>query len=293
MSEVSIPANFKTSLPPRKRAKTKEEKEQRRIERILRNRKAAHASREKKRRHVEFLESYVVDLEKQMHLVKLLNEELLGNYTGGNSTVDELLKKIAALPDLKESKRQHAHDIENVGEYQCSNDVDMETDTAANLPNTPESHTVSSDAVKSEYEQDVVPQLSPSRQDSISEPSENGSPAFISPQATPLSKDRFSLDIISDVPQSISMESMISIPFNDAFMKKEDEFILQIPDTTTTTTVSGDKLGLDDYRVNTNDNEFDFVELRNPAVIAVEALNIVPQVLKLTEGWRSHYLCVL
>ncbi|KAH3665812.1 hypothetical protein OGAPHI_004000 [Ogataea philodendri] len=51
------------SLPPRKRAKTEEEKEQRRVERILRNRRAAHASREKKRRHVEYLENYVKDLE--------------------------------------------------------------------------------------------------------------------------------------------------------------------------------------------------------------------------------------
>nr|BBB86738.1 transcription factor Hac1 [Ogataea thermomethanolica (nom. inval.)] len=51
------------SLPPRKRAKTEEEKEQRRVERILRNRRAAHASREKKRRHVEYLENYVTDLE--------------------------------------------------------------------------------------------------------------------------------------------------------------------------------------------------------------------------------------
>lgn len=53
---VEIPANFKPTLPPRKRAKTKEEKEQRRIERILRNRKAAHHSREKKRLHLQVLE---------------------------------------------------------------------------------------------------------------------------------------------------------------------------------------------------------------------------------------------
>ncbi|CAK9438144.1 uncharacterized protein LODBEIA_P24400 [Lodderomyces beijingensis] len=61
---------FKTSLPPRKRAKTQEEKEQRKIERILRNRRAAHASREKKRKHVEYLEVYVVKLEenfKKLH----------------------------------------------------------------------------------------------------------------------------------------------------------------------------------------------------------------------------------
>lgn len=51
------------TLPPRKRAKTKDEKEQRRIERIMRNRQAAHASREKKRKHVEELEKKCVDLE--------------------------------------------------------------------------------------------------------------------------------------------------------------------------------------------------------------------------------------
>lgn len=63
---VSVDPNFKSSLPPRKRAKTEEEKEQRRVERILRNRRAAHASREKKRKHVEYLEAYVLALENNM-----------------------------------------------------------------------------------------------------------------------------------------------------------------------------------------------------------------------------------
>lgn len=53
---LEIPDDFKVTLPPRKRAKTKEEKEQRRIERILRNRRAAHHSREKKRMHLQLLE---------------------------------------------------------------------------------------------------------------------------------------------------------------------------------------------------------------------------------------------
>lgn len=53
------------SLPPRKRAKTQEEKEQRRIERIMRNRQAAHASREKKRKHLEALESKCSALESE------------------------------------------------------------------------------------------------------------------------------------------------------------------------------------------------------------------------------------
>ncbi|KAI5794424.1 hypothetical protein DFH27DRAFT_135709 [Peziza echinospora] len=45
-----------TNLPPRKRAKTEAEKEQRRIERVLRNRAAAQSSRERKRKEVEALE---------------------------------------------------------------------------------------------------------------------------------------------------------------------------------------------------------------------------------------------
>jgi transcriptional activator HAC1 len=45
----------KTMLPPRKRAKTEDEKEQRRIERIKRNRAAAHNSRERKRQETETL----------------------------------------------------------------------------------------------------------------------------------------------------------------------------------------------------------------------------------------------
>ncbi|KAF2852323.1 hypothetical protein T440DRAFT_446944 [Plenodomus tracheiphilus IPT5] len=46
----------KTSLPPRKRAKTDDEKEQRRIERVKRNRLAAHNSRERKRQEYEVLQ---------------------------------------------------------------------------------------------------------------------------------------------------------------------------------------------------------------------------------------------
>ncbi|KAG0137783.1 hypothetical protein HOY82DRAFT_647208 [Tuber indicum] len=51
--ELRIPT---TNLPPHKRAKTDEEKEQRRIERILRNRAAARSSRERKEKQVEALE---------------------------------------------------------------------------------------------------------------------------------------------------------------------------------------------------------------------------------------------
>lgn len=59
------------ALPPRKRAKTQEEKEQRRIERIMRNRQAAHASREKKRKHLEELEQKCSSLETENTQLKM------------------------------------------------------------------------------------------------------------------------------------------------------------------------------------------------------------------------------
>ncbi|KAL9124041.1 MAG: hypothetical protein Q9217_006590 [Psora testacea] len=60
----------KTNLPPRKRAKTEDEKEQRRIERVLRNRAAAQSSRERKRQEVEKLEGEKAIIEQQNQYLK-------------------------------------------------------------------------------------------------------------------------------------------------------------------------------------------------------------------------------
>ncbi|KAL3440732.1 hypothetical protein BJX65DRAFT_290058 [Aspergillus insuetus] len=60
--ELPVP---KTNLPPRKRAKTDDEKEQRRIERVLRNRAAAQTSRERKRLEMEKLENEKIEMEQQ------------------------------------------------------------------------------------------------------------------------------------------------------------------------------------------------------------------------------------
>lgn len=65
----------KTNLPPRKRAKTADEKEQRRIERVRRNRLAAHNSRERKRLEVERLQADKMALERHAaQLVSLLRQ---------------------------------------------------------------------------------------------------------------------------------------------------------------------------------------------------------------------------
>lgn len=86
---------YKSPLPPRKRAKTKEEKEQRKIERILRNRRAAHASREKKRKHVEYLETYVRKLEANI-------EKMRGNYDRVAGLAGADLVKKASFSDLED-----------------------------------------------------------------------------------------------------------------------------------------------------------------------------------------------
>jgi len=56
----------KTNVPPRKRAKTEDEKEQRRVERVLRNRRAAQSSRERKRLEVEALDAVKQQLERRV-----------------------------------------------------------------------------------------------------------------------------------------------------------------------------------------------------------------------------------
>lgn len=67
----------KTNLPPRKRAKTEDEKEQRRVERVLRNRRAAQSSRERKRQEVENLEKRNKDLESALRKLQQDNTLLL------------------------------------------------------------------------------------------------------------------------------------------------------------------------------------------------------------------------
>lgn len=73
----------KTNLPPRKRAKTEDEKEQRRVERVLRNRRAAQSSRERKRQEVEQLEkknqellAFVEQIQKQNLALRQENHQL-------------------------------------------------------------------------------------------------------------------------------------------------------------------------------------------------------------------------
>lgn len=87
-NDLEIPADFKSTLPPRKRAKTKEEKEQRRIERILRNRKAAHHSREKKRLHLQRLEHKCDVMQRLLTRIGNL-KEIIGDDPEGQELINE------------------------------------------------------------------------------------------------------------------------------------------------------------------------------------------------------------
>ncbi|KAL6939855.1 hypothetical protein ACO0RG_003702 [Hanseniaspora osmophila] len=123
LSIEKIPNNFKTSLPPRKKAKTDEEKEQRRIERILRNRKAAHKSREKKRNQLKYL-GVKCDL-----LVKMLG------------CVDSLkLKELDGCEEYIELRKEYEEFIGETNEIQTSAPIT----TPITTTNTPASHTSNS-----------------------------------------------------------------------------------------------------------------------------------------------------
>jgi transcriptional activator HAC1 len=66
-----------TNIACRKRAKTDDEKEQRRVERVLRNRRAAQSSRERKRQEVEALEKRNKELEAAFKEVQEHNARLI------------------------------------------------------------------------------------------------------------------------------------------------------------------------------------------------------------------------
>ncbi len=98
----------KTNLPPRKRAKTEDEKEQRRIERVKRNRLAAHNSRERKRQEVELLQIERDHIANQLATVeseKAAAEELVRRMAAQLETwrqfVPESVRANELKPDLK------------------------------------------------------------------------------------------------------------------------------------------------------------------------------------------------
>lgn len=109
----------KTNLPPRKRAKTEDEKEQRRVERVLRNRRAAQSSRERKRQEVEALEAEkraierrnqdlemrLADMEAKFHFAQEQIKQLTGGASDGTVKIFRS-SSVASSPQRVEPFRQ-------------------------------------------------------------------------------------------------------------------------------------------------------------------------------------------
>lgn len=85
---------IKQILPPRKRAKTAEEKEQRKNERILRNRRAADKSRQRQKAAVAELEARQVRIERENAALR----ELLARYQSRFGVQDDFPAPVAAEP---------------------------------------------------------------------------------------------------------------------------------------------------------------------------------------------------
>ncbi|KFY48975.1 hypothetical protein V495_00862 [Pseudogymnoascus sp. VKM F-4514 (FW-929)] len=96
----------KTNLPPRKRAKTEDEKEQRRVERVLRNRRAAQSSRERKRQEVEALESEKVAIERRNRDLELR----LAEAEARNLALEQQLLRLSSTSPYLSSPSQKAVD---------------------------------------------------------------------------------------------------------------------------------------------------------------------------------------
>jgi hypothetical protein len=105
-----------TNLAPRKRAKTAEEKEQRRVERVLRNRAAAQKSREVKKQQLE-------KIEQERDVLKEQNEVLLAT----NKQLEQLKQQL-----LEHTRRLEE---ENRRLRSSSTETDETTNSVLNEPN--------------------------------------------------------------------------------------------------------------------------------------------------------------
>lgn len=123
----------KQPLPPRKRARTAEEKEQRRQERVLRNRRAAHASREKKRRHVEHLEQYVAALEQALEANRRTFDSLHAKLGNDPAFVYQTVDKPTNLEIQKEQQQSPQEDDDEDVEADAMDDLAPNATKSAEL----------------------------------------------------------------------------------------------------------------------------------------------------------------
>jgi len=127
-----------TNLPPRKRAKTDAEKEQRRVERVLRNRLAAQTSRERKRKEMELLEERKMSVEKENQDLKSEVIKLRQDNQSLQLRLAEMEKSMADLRRfmVKPSNQTETYDLPATPESQLADTyTDNMFDDCFNLDN--------------------------------------------------------------------------------------------------------------------------------------------------------------
>ncbi|XBW38233.1 hypothetical protein QEN19_003822 [Hanseniaspora menglaensis] len=134
-----------SQLQPRKRAKTSEEKEQRRMERILRNRRAAHKSRERKRFYLnlyqEKSEKYDVLFKKLIETGILESNPIFSNDTHFTKLKEELYelnkkqdkfeRENGTVNSSVPKKDQNPSDDEDEDEEEQDNEGEASSDTSS------------------------------------------------------------------------------------------------------------------------------------------------------------------
>ncbi|KAF5103136.1 hypothetical protein D0Z00_000114 [Geotrichum galactomycetum] len=209
------------ALPPRKRAKTKDEKEQRRIERIMRNRQAAHASREKKRRHVEDLETKCVSLSSENQTLYSQIDQLSSNFNSANDYSSFLKSKLESLLKLVDSAKADSKSLESIDTDSLLKEVEEKKQTYKEVvvvpppvsTSTPLTSSTTTENTASTSQEEVSTPSNQEQQNDISDTvSETGSLPSLSSS-------------VANSPTSSSLDIMIKSEDED-----DDNVYISLPD---------------------------------------------------------------
>ncbi|KAL6917456.1 hypothetical protein ACHAP8_011947 [Fusarium lateritium] len=178
----------KTNLPPRKRAKTEDEKEQRRVERVLRNRRAAQSSRERKRQEVEALEKRNEELEQAVMAAEQANAKLMMELeqirrSGAVSYSPSVLDSFRVNPSLSQELFSSQHTHEPIDALVSSNTT---VDPTALSPVLSPVAECSEETADQEPSNEAKPELTESTSPDLTQLSQVGGDAQVVPSAANL-----------------------------------------------------------------------------------------------------------
>ncbi|KAH6992717.1 hypothetical protein EDB82DRAFT_554728 [Fusarium venenatum] len=178
----------KTNLPPRKRAKTEDEKEQRRVERVLRNRRAAQSSRERKRQEVEALEKRNEELEQAVMAAEQANAKLMMELeqirrSGAVSYSPSVLDSFRVNPSLSQELFSSQHTHEPIDALVSSNTT---VDPTALSPVLSPVAECSEEIADQEPSNEAKPELTESTSPDLTQLSQVGGDAQVVPSAANL-----------------------------------------------------------------------------------------------------------